>query len=893
MCGAQGSWHLGRAPPDIEALGGRSSLSDWPRGPSSESAIFGQPSQGVELRAVSPTRPTVHRPHCSRWQSYSPPSFWQHGFGRDSNIIAFPYCLYFCILFLQSSSVLIKFLNVPRTKSTKTAPACPGNSVRESITMTNLTPKSLRFIPAALGLAFALLANHAGATVTTWDPQGASTQSPYYTGHLDGTWENASWAAGDTGVGQASPVNFVEGDAAEFAVNSGTGTPAFTVTMNANHTVAGIYSGPLADNPCPVTITGPGTMTIPSGFQAFGINNNAGDAGTITINNVMNGTGGVLRQGTGTLVLNGANTYSGGFEIGGGGSATFGNSAAFGIGTITWQVAGFIQPAVAGTAYNIANPMTHGALIETFSGNTGGVTFSGNWTLPATGTTTIENISGTITVTAPISGAAALTINHASTGWSFNGANTFSGALTITAGTLTIGGAGTLGSGTYSKAIANSGTFIYNSSTAQTLSGVISGAGTLTQAGSGTLTLSGANTYTGVTTLSGGILNLNHSETAGTSGPLGKTITAGTLVLSGGTLQYSSGNSYDYSGRFSTAASQAYKIDVNGRTITFATALTSSGGTLTLSDSAPVTGSGLTLTKAATYSGGTTINSGATLTIGTGGALAAAGAIVNNGAFNYNSGAQTLSGVISGTGALTQGAGTLTLSGANTYTGGTTITGGYLYIGSDGNLGGTSSTLPLNCGTLSGGLRAANSLTLSATRGITLGVNGGSIQVTASSTLTIPGVITGTDNFQCGANSSDGTGTNLLSGANNYSGTTVLASGSLRLGANGTLPSGTPLTIGADNISSGGVGAILDLGGFNQTIGPLASSTGIGGIPSPVAIPTIFLTGALTIQQTGNTTFAGQIIGSGGSLTLNGSGTLELSGVNTYTGPTTAPNGAT
>src|ERR1035441_1021161 len=200
MCGAQGSWHLGRAPPDIEALGGRSSLSDWPRGPSSESAIFGQPSQGVELRAVSPTRPTVHRPHCSRWQSYSPPSFWQHGFGRDSNIIAFPYCLYFCILFLQSSSFLIKFLNVPRTKRTKTAPACPGNSVRESITMKNLTPNSFRFIPAALGLVVTLLANHAAATYTTWDPQGSNTQNPYLSS-MSQTWENAKWdAANQTGT---------------------------------------------------------------------------------------------------------------------------------------------------------------------------------------------------------------------------------------------------------------------------------------------------------------------------------------------------------------------------------------------------------------------------------------------------------------------------------------------------------------------------------------------------------------------------------------------------------------------------------------------------------------------------------------------------------------------
>jgi autotransporter-associated beta strand protein len=102
------------------------------------------------------------------------------------------------------------------------------------------------------------------------------------------------------------------------------------------------------------------------------------------------------------------------------------------------------------------------------------------------------------------------------------------------------------------------------------------------------------------------------------------------------------------------------------------------------------------------------------------------------------------------------------------------------------------------------------------------------------------------------------------------------------------LPAGTPLTIGADDNGSGG-GGIFDLNGNSQTIGPLASSTGIGG--TGTNIPTIKLTGALTVIQTNiNTTFAGVITGSGGSLTVGGSGTpsiLTLSGANTYTGKTT------
>ena len=85
-------------------------------------------------------------------------------------------------------------------------------------------------------------------------------------------------------------------------------------------------------------------------------------------------------------------------------------------------------------------------------------------------------------------------------------------------------------------------------------------------------------------------------------------------------------------------------------------------------------------------------------------------------------------------------------------------------------------------------------------------------------------------------------------------------------------------------------GGTLDLNGYSQTIGPLASSTGIGG--TGTATPTIKLTGALTVLQTNiNTTFAGNIIGAGGSLTLKGNATLTLSGTNTYSGNTTISAG--
>ena len=60
------------------------------------------------------------------------------------------------------------------------------------------------------------------------------------------------------------------------------------------------------------------------------------------------------------------------------------------------------------------------------------------------------------------------------TALALSGSNTNTGAVTISAGTLLINGSGRLGGGNYAANIINNGTFKYNSSRAQTLSGVIS-----------------------------------------------------------------------------------------------------------------------------------------------------------------------------------------------------------------------------------------------------------------------------------------------------------------------------------------------------------------------------------------------------------------------------------
>ena len=132
----------------------------------------------------------------------------------------------------------------------------------------------------------------------------------------------------------------------------------------------------------------------------------------------------------------------------------------------------------------------------------------------------------------------------------------------------------------------------------------------LDSAGGGTLILTAANTYTGNTTLSNGTVNLGVAENAGVSGPLGTQAAnaSGTILMAGGTMQFTAVNQNDYSGRFGSAGNQAFNLDVNGQAVTFATALTSSGGSLTLSDS---TGGGsLTLSAAGAYTGNTTVQGG-------------------------------------------------------------------------------------------------------------------------------------------------------------------------------------------------------------------------------------------------------------------------------------------
>jgi autotransporter-associated beta strand protein len=114
--------------------------------------------------------------------------------------------------------------------------------------------------------------------------------------------------------------------------------------------------------------------------------------------------------------------------------------------------------------------------------------------------------------------------------------------------------------------------------------------------GAGTWVFTNSNTYDGGTNINGGTLEIGHANALGTTG---------TIAFGGGTLKYGTGITTDLSSRFSTAASQAYKINTNGNDVTVAVALDSSGGSLTKEGAGK-----LTLTTGGSYNGATNVNEG-------------------------------------------------------------------------------------------------------------------------------------------------------------------------------------------------------------------------------------------------------------------------------------------
>lgn len=135
-----------------------------------------------------------------------------------------------------------------------------------------------------------------------------------------------------------------------------------------------------------------------------------------------------------------------------------------------------------------------------------------------------------------------------------------------------------------------------------------------------------------------------------------------------------------------------------------------------------------------------------------------------------------------------------------------------------------------------------------------------------------------------------GSGSTTLSGANSYTGTTRINSGTLRLSGSGTLGANASVL---GQISSG---AVLDLNGTSQTIASFSGNSTGGAIQNNSGAGT----SVLSVGGAGNTQFDGRIQNNNGTATggrvglfIGGTSNLTLAANNTFSGGTTVGTGAT
>jgi autotransporter-associated beta strand protein len=226
----------------------------------------------------------------------------------------------------------------------------------------------------------------------------------------------------------------------------------------------------------------------------------------------------LVKTGLVQLKLSGANQYLGGFTVAQG-ALLLGSTGALGsvddLGNVlTMNSLSVLSGAVldlGGFTQAVSTP-----LILSGTGTGGGAltnsgdvaTYSGSLTLA--GPASIGGL-GDITFSGAVNAGNALTkvdVNMLT----FGGSSTFSGSLLVSSGTAQVGSGGTLefaSNGGLMGDLTNNGVVRFNNSTASSVTGTISGSGSLVKLGNNALTLSNGATYTGATTISAGSLIVN------------------------------------------------------------------------------------------------------------------------------------------------------------------------------------------------------------------------------------------------------------------------------------------------------------------------------------------------------------------------------------------------
>ena len=659
-----------------------------------------------------------------------------------------------------------------------------------------------------------------------------------------------------------------------------------------------------------------GTMQIGNGGATGTLNGGAVvNQSTLVFNrsndyavaNVISGAGLLRKIGAGTLTLSGANTYTGTTEIAGG-AINFSTLGSFGSGT---------QMLLAG-----------GGLVWG-TGNTGDIS-TGRTVTIGTGDTTLNTNGNNVTLANSIgnNGAGGVTKTGAGV-LTLGGANLYSGNTAITTGGLTV--TNTTGSATGSGNVSLANTTILSGS------GTIAGATTIASGGKLTPGTGGVGTLTtgGLSLASGALLDLEFASTSSydkvvVTNSGGLSIDGGNILLyaAGGTNPWATAGTYDliqYSGTLGGAGASAlnvlntqpgysYTFSSDGSLVKLQIALDSvltqwnatAGGSwdsagnwsngvaaanytaqFTTDLGAPATvtldgnrfTNGLSFASSATYT--IASGSGGSLTLerstGNVGAIVAAGDHVISAPVVLNTTlaaslssatSLTLSGVVSGVGGVVKsGTGTLDLTGSNTFSGSVNIVGGVLGFANGSSLG--TGDITLNGGTLR--YDTANTADISS-KVINFGLNGATIDTNGNSvTLANP-----LGNSGVGSFTKAGLGTLTLSGANTYTGQTIVTGGTLAFSANA-------------NLGAASTGAGLTLNGAVLAPSATVSLDNAGANARPL---TIGANGAEFSVANGLTlTVPGTASGSG-AINKTGAGDLVLSGSNGgLSGPVTISAG--
>jgi fibronectin-binding autotransporter adhesin len=674
-----------------------------------------------------------------------------------------------------------------------------------------------------------------------------------------------------TAGGLAGPGNFsltdTDGGAVVLVVGGNNANTNFSGSMKGSGTLTKIGSGSL-------TLSGPngyvGGTTVLGGMIVIGSDAIGTAAGTPAPLGALPAAG----LGANNIVLNGGTLEA---------NATFtiNTQRGIGLGPATGAVGG------AGTIGVAAgNTLTYNGTITT-AGNTGDNQLAKNdlGTLVLSGSNSYTGgtmiLGGTLVAGPDVTGAmtgAPAPLGALPAGPL--GANNIilSGGTLQASTTYTLNALRGIGLGPTTGTIGGSGTIDVAAGATLTYNGAISSAGNsganqLTKADAGTLILGGPNTYTGGTNVQSGTLIFSSNAAIPNAGSPTVTVQNGAVVAAGSPIDqtFLSSITNTSSGFVALNADSSGSLDFSAAGANLANvslgAFSGSwtyGGAITPNNSNYRFGGG---------GGVLTVNS---LLSGANGLIVAAagGAVLGNSANSFSGGITINSGATLGF--ATDG----TTTGVDTPLGAVPLALTSNIVINNGTLQSTGSSVVLNANR---GIAVPDSINPFSFSALLTPSNIATIDVAPSSQLTIPGAISGG-----GALRKTGLGTLILSGPNTYTGGTIVNAGTLTVAGGGTL--GSPLsTFPALTVnSSNSVSSAVNLSGDTviTALNGTVSGTGTATVNVPAG-------STLTISQNyvASSTYAGTIAGAGG-LTISGSGSFQvLLGASTYTGPTTVAGG--